>query len=82
MTPLTAHLLQSTLFAVAAGLLTLAFRRNRAQVRYWLWLSASLKFVVPFTLLTSLGGYLETRMPAAHQIASQIATPQVSYTLE
>ncbi|HEY4085750.1 MAG TPA: M56 family metallopeptidase [Bryobacteraceae bacterium] len=82
MTPLTAHLLQSTLFAVAAGLLTLAFRRNRAQVRYWLWLSASLKFVVPFTLLTSLGGYLETRMPAAHQIATQIATPQVSYTLE
>jgi len=82
MTPLTAHLLQSTLFAIAAGLLTLAFRRNRAQVRYWLWLSASLKFVVPFTLLTSLGSYLETRMPAAHQIASQIATPQVSYTLE
>jgi bla regulator protein BlaR1 len=82
MTPLTAHLLQSTLFAVAAGLLTLAFRGNRAQVRYWLWLSASLKFVVPFALLTSLGSFLETRMPAAHQIATQIATPQVSYTLE
>ncbi|HVW06939.1 MAG TPA: M56 family metallopeptidase [Bryobacteraceae bacterium] len=79
---LTAHLLQSTIFAAAAGLLTLAFRRNRAQVRYWLWLSASLKFVVPFTLLMSLGSYLETRMPAAHQIASQIATPQVSYTLQ
>src|SRR6185312_14545374 len=72
MTPLTAHLLQSTLFAVAAGLLTLAFRGNRAQVRYWLWLSASLKFVVPFALLTSFGSYLETRMPAAHQIATQI----------
>jgi uncharacterized protein (TIGR03435 family) len=79
---LTAHLLQSTIFAAAAGLLTLAFRRNRAQVRYWLWLSASLKFVIPFTLLMSVGSYLETRMPAAHQIATQIATPQVSYTLE
>jgi uncharacterized protein (TIGR03435 family) len=79
---LTAHLLQSTFFAAAAGLLTLAFRRNRAQVRYWLWLSASLKFVVPFALLMSLGSYLETRMPAAHQIATQIATPEVSYTLE
>jgi uncharacterized protein (TIGR03435 family) len=79
---LTAHLLQSTLFAAAAGLLTLAFRRNRAPVRYWLWLSASVKFAVPFALLMSLGSYLESRMPAAHQIATQIATPTVSYTLE
>ncbi len=41
---LTNHLWQSTLFAVAAGLLTVAFRKNRAQVRYWLWFSASFKF--------------------------------------
>jgi uncharacterized protein (TIGR03435 family) len=80
--PLTAHLLQSTLFAAAAGLLTLAFRKNRAQVRYWLWLSASLKFAVPFSLLMSLGSYIEARMPAAHQIATHIATPEVSYTLQ
>jgi beta-lactamase regulating signal transducer with metallopeptidase domain len=53
--PLTNHLWQSTLFAATAGLLTLAFRRNRAQVRYWLWLSASLKFLVPFSLLIGLG---------------------------
>jgi uncharacterized protein (TIGR03435 family) len=78
----TAHLLQSTCFAAGAGLLTLAFRKNRAQVRYWLWLSVSLKFLIPFALLTSLGSYLEMRMPAAHQIATRIATPQVSYTLE
>jgi len=42
------HLWQSTVFAVAAGLLTLAFRKNRAQVRYWLWFSGSVKFFVPF----------------------------------
>ncbi len=48
---LTTHLWQSTFFAVAAGLLTLAFRGNRAQVRYWLWLSASLKFFIPFAVL-------------------------------
>ena len=30
------HLWQSTLFALASGLLTLAFRQNRAQVRYGL----------------------------------------------
>ena len=31
---LTNHIWQSTIFAIAVGLLTLAFRRNRAQVRY------------------------------------------------
>jgi RND family efflux transporter MFP subunit len=49
------HLWQSTVFALTVGLLTLACRRNRAQVRYWLWLSASLKFLVPFALLIYLG---------------------------
>jgi beta-lactamase regulating signal transducer with metallopeptidase domain len=49
------HLWQSTLFAVAAGLLTLVLRKNHAHARYWLWLAASLKFLVPFSLLTSLG---------------------------
>ncbi len=44
------HLWQSTLFAVAAGLLTLALRKNHARARYWLWLAASLKFLVPFSL--------------------------------
>ena len=42
-----------------AGLLTLAFRKNRAKVRYWLWLSASLKFFVPFALLMSFGSHLD-----------------------
>src|SRR5579863_4547749 len=77
---LAGHLWQSTLFALAAGLMTLAFRGNRAQVRYWLWLSASLKFLVPFALLLSLGSYLETLMPATRQVASQI-TPAVYWTV-
>ncbi len=67
---LTNHLWQSTLFAVAAGLLTVAFRKNRAQIRYWLWLSASLKFLVPFSLLMSLGSHLEWA-PTAKKIATQ-----------
>lgn len=79
---LTSHLWQSTIFAFAAGLMTGMFRRNRAQVRYWLWLSASLKFFVPFALLMSLGGALETWVPATRQIATQIATPAISYTME
>jgi beta-lactamase regulating signal transducer with metallopeptidase domain len=49
------HLWQSTLFAVLAGALTLLFRRNNAAVRYNIWLIASLKFLVPFSLLIALG---------------------------
>jgi bla regulator protein BlaR1 len=52
------HLWQSTLFASAIALLTLTLRNNRAQVRYWLWLAASLKFLIPFSLLVGLGSHL------------------------
>lgn len=60
------HLWQSTLFAATAGLLTLILRRHSAQARYWLWLSASLKFLIPFSLLVSLGRLLSRgHAPAA-----------------
>jgi bla regulator protein blaR1 len=52
------HLWQSTLFAITAGLLTLALRKNRARARYWLWLAASVKFLVPFSLLVVMGSHL------------------------
>jgi bla regulator protein BlaR1 len=74
---LTNHLWQSTLFAAAAGLLTVAFRKNWAQVRYWLWFSASLKFLVPFSLLVSLGSHLD-RGPVVHEILMQRQTPAMS----
>jgi uncharacterized protein (TIGR03435 family) len=64
----TNHLWQSTVFAIAVALLTLAFRKNRAQVRYWLWFSASLKFLIPFSLLLTLGGYMG-RSTAAKSVA-------------
>ncbi len=50
---------------LAAGLLTLAFRGNRAAVRYGLWLAASLKFLLPLSLL----------VVAAGQFASPRAAP-------
>src|SRR6185437_1751800 len=75
---LIGHLWQSTFFALAAGLLTLAFRKNRASVRYWLWLSGSLKFFIPFALLASLGSSLKPLAPAAREIAS----PAISYAIE
>jgi bla regulator protein BlaR1 len=52
------HLWQSTLFALVAGILTLMLRKNQARARYWLWLAASLKFLVPFALLVGIGGKL------------------------
>lgn len=72
----TNHIWQSTVFALAAGLLTLAFRKNRAAVRYWLWLAASLKFLVPFALLIALGSRID-RTPSVRHSA-----PPVAYTVE
>jgi len=73
---LSNHLWQSTLFAAAAGLLTVAFRKNRAAARYWLWFCASFKFFVPFALLVSLGSHLQWA-----PVAQKIATPAVSFTM-
>jgi bla regulator protein blaR1 len=59
------HLWQSTLVALIAALLTLTLRKHHARARYWLWLAASLKFLVPFSLLVELGRHLSwTRHPA------------------
>jgi bla regulator protein BlaR1 len=52
------HLWQSTLFAVVAGLLTLTLRKNHARARYGLWLAASLKFLIPFSLLVGIGSHV------------------------
>jgi bla regulator protein BlaR1 len=54
-----AHLWQSTLVAAAIALVALVCRRADAQTRYWIWFAASLKFVIPFAALTSLGARLE-----------------------
>ena len=53
------HVWQSTVFAAGIALLTLAFRRNRAHVRYWLWLAASVKFLIPFAALLWIGTQIE-----------------------
>ena len=54
------HIWQSTLFAIAIGLLTLLFRRNRARVRFALWFAASVKFLLPFSIIVWLGSWIET----------------------
>src|ERR1700730_775454 len=52
------HVWQSTLFAITAGLFTLILRKNQARIRYSLWLAASMKFLIPFSLLVALGSHL------------------------
>jgi bla regulator protein BlaR1 len=60
------HLWQSTLFAIAAALLTLTLRNNHARARYALWLAASLKFFIPFSWLAAIGSQLAwLRSPAS-----------------
>jgi len=59
------HLWQSTLFTFAAGLLTLLLRKHHARARYWLWLAASLKFLLPFSWLVAIGGRLAWSRTAA-----------------
>jgi len=55
------HLCQSTVIALLAWLLTIALRKNCARVRYAIWLSASIKFLIPFCWLSSLGAHWARR---------------------
>jgi beta-lactamase regulating signal transducer with metallopeptidase domain len=81
LSPLANHLWQSTLFAAAAWLLTLALRKNRADIRYALWLAASVKFLVPFALLVSIGHQSEWRVaPAIGPVPISHVVKQVSQT--
>jgi len=73
------HLWQSTLCVGVAWLLTLALRRNRAAVRYAIWLAASMKFLLPFSLLVSAGSQLGWRTaPPASMVIDEIAAPFAS----
>jgi beta-lactamase regulating signal transducer with metallopeptidase domain len=55
---LVSHLWQSTVFVFAAWLLALALHRNQAGIPYGVWMAASLKFLLPFSLLIPLGTHL------------------------
>lgn len=57
-TAIANHLWQSTMVMLAAWLLTLVLRRNHARTRYWVWMAASLKLLLPFSLLTAIGRWL------------------------
>ena len=65
------HLWQSSCFVPLAALLAFVLRKNPPKVRYWVWLSASLKFLVPFALLMSLGSVVPR--PAGHAASVPIS---------
>jgi hypothetical protein len=70
------HLWQSTLWVVAVWLATLALRHNGARVRFWLWTAASIKFLVPLSMLVSLGATFQWRD------APIVVQPAVSFVME
>jgi bla regulator protein blaR1 len=53
--PVFNHLWQSSIVLLVAWLVTFALRRNPARIRYAVWMLASVKFLVPFALLSDLG---------------------------
>jgi bla regulator protein BlaR1 len=80
--PFANHLWQSTMFAGIAGLLTLFLRKNRAQVRYWLWLIASTKFLIPLSVFIAAGGLLGRHTAAATPPSALARAAALSFVFE
>jgi bla regulator protein BlaR1 len=86
LSPLANHLWQSTLFAGAAGLLTLALRKNPARVRHWVWVAASVKFLIPFSVLIAIGGHIGWRTapaiaPNVSVVVGEVSQPFTATTV-
>jgi bla regulator protein BlaR1 len=72
------HLWQTTIFTAAIWLVTLLLRKNPARIRYLLWLTASVKFLLPFSLLITLGSLL----PKSPQIAPPVMYSAIGFAGE
>ena len=81
--PLMNHLWQSTAVALAAWLLELTLRRNRAAVRYGVWMVASIKFLLPFSIFEAAGEIIRPRaVPALPSTAISVAVSQIAQPFE
>jgi uncharacterized protein (TIGR03435 family) len=70
------HLWQSTLFGLAAAVAAFTVRKRNAQARYWIWVIASAKFLVPLTLFAMIGSELHfahDAAPTAQPVTQAIA---------
>jgi hypothetical protein len=54
------HVWQSTLFVLIAWLITMALKKYQARARYWIWMTATAKFLIPFSILISIGERLQS----------------------
>ena len=75
-TELVNHLWQSTVAVGIAWLLTFALRKNYARTRHWVWMVASVKFLLPFSLFVEAGKWLRSMVPA-----SSTSVPQAAATI-
>jgi beta-lactamase regulating signal transducer with metallopeptidase domain len=80
--PFANHLFQTTLFAAAVALLTIILRKNGAHVRYWLWLSASVKFLIPLSALVGVGGLLGRHAAATIAPVAGVSVASLSAAIE
>jgi bla regulator protein blaR1 len=71
------HLWQSTLVVGVAWLLAIALRNNNARARYWVWFAASVKFLLPFSLLVAGGEWLRSLLPVV-----AVEQPAVAQAME
>jgi bla regulator protein blaR1 len=62
--PVVNHLLQSTSCIALAAFLAFVLRGNSARARYWIWLAASLKFLIPFSLFLQFGAHWARLLPS------------------
>jgi uncharacterized protein (TIGR03435 family) len=75
------HLWQSTAVTTIAWLLAFILRKNPARTRYWVWMIASVKFLIPFSIFTAIGEWIRSaiaapiRRPALADMIEQIAQP-------
>jgi uncharacterized protein (TIGR03435 family) len=75
------HLWQSTAVTGIAWLLALSLRKNHARMRYWVWMIASVKYLIPFSLLIAAGESLRSafatpiQRPVLAAAMEQIALP-------
>lgn len=74
------HLLESTVFALFVGVLTVLFWRRGAATRYILWLLAVADFLLPSETISLLGSRLAQLLPASHasRTAPVLLTPWVA----
>src|SRR6202047_4487634 len=70
------HLWQSTVVTLIAWFLSLTLRSNQARTRYWVWMIASAKFLIPFALLIAAGESLRSA------VATPIQTPALAAVME